>query len=202
MVAYDGGVPPLNSRRRADLADAALALLAEAGVHGVTHRAVEKRAGLPAGTASNYFRSREALLVAAAERLGDLHYADMEAAAIEHRPAARSKRQQATDLIAHSLLDAATIHRVRYIAIFELRMESLRRPAVAVAMTTLFERSVAVTTSHHASLGLDIPKRAVPMMLTLYGGALFTLVTSPPEHVSADLVCDIAAGIVDAALDR
>ena len=66
MLAYDGGVPPPNNERRAQLADAAIELLAASGVHGVTHRAVDRRAGLPAGTASNYFRSREALLVAAA----------------------------------------------------------------------------------------------------------------------------------------
>jgi DNA-binding transcriptional regulator YbjK len=51
-------VPPPNQRHRAELTDAAIALLAESGVHGVTHRAVERRAGLPTGTASNYFRSR------------------------------------------------------------------------------------------------------------------------------------------------
>ncbi|GAB3971239.1 TetR family transcriptional regulator [Plantactinospora veratri] len=82
-------MPPPNQRRRAELADAAIALLAETGVHGVTHRAVEKRAGLPPGTASNYFRSREALLVAAADRVGELHYADMDAAGSAYRPTPR-----------------------------------------------------------------------------------------------------------------
>jgi DNA-binding transcriptional regulator YbjK len=192
-------MPPPNVRRRAQLADAAIALLAEAGVHGVTHRAVDNRTGLPAGTASNYFRNRESLLVAAAERVGELHFADMDSAAATHRPASGSTRQQAVDLITGSLLEAATTQRSRYLAIFELRMESLRRPALAEAMSALFQRSVAFTTSHHAELSLNIPPEAVPTMVTLYGGALFTLVTSPPQHITPELVRGIATGIVDAA---
>ena len=73
-------MPPPNAQRRAQLADAAIDLLVESGVHGVTHRAIDRRAELPAGTASNYFRSREALLVAVTQRVTELHQADMTAA--------------------------------------------------------------------------------------------------------------------------
>jgi AcrR family transcriptional regulator len=192
-------VPPPNTRRRAELADAAIALLASDGVHGVTHRAVEKRAGLPVGTASNYFRSREALLVAAAERVGELHYADMATAGPGR---GGDTRERAVALIAGSLHEAATTHRDRYLAIFELRLESLRRPALATALSGLLRRSVAVTTGHHADLGLDIPPDVVPAMVALYGGALFTLVSAPPGEVTPDLTRDLAAAIVRAGLGR
>lgn len=192
-------MPPPNVRRRAELADAAIALLATDGVHGVTHRAVERRAGLPVGTASNYFRSREALLVAAAERVGELHYADMAAAG---PGPAGDTRERAVALIAGSLLDAATTHRGRYLAIFELRLESLRRPALATALSGLLPRSVAVTAGHHADLGLDIPPDAVPAMVALYGGALFTLVSAPPGEVTPAVAHDLAAAIVRAGLGR
>jgi AcrR family transcriptional regulator len=190
-------VPPPNQRRRAQLADAAIALLALTGVHGVTHRAVERHAGLPVGTASNYFRSREALLVAAAERVGELHYADMAAAV--PAPAASGTAGKAADLIAGSLHAAATTHRARYLAIFELRLESLRRPALAEALRGLLARSVAVTTGHHAEQGLDIPPAAVPAMVALYGGALFTLVTAPADEVTPELARQLAEAIVRAA---
>jgi DNA-binding transcriptional regulator YbjK len=193
-------VPPLNTHRRAELADAAIALLAETGVHGVTHRAVEKRAGLPVGTASNYFRSREALLLAAAERVGELHYADMDAAADSHRRAAARTRDRAVDLIAGSLSTAATTYRDRYLAIFELRLESLRLPALAEALSGLLQRSVAFTASHHADLGLEIPPAAVPTLVALYGGALFTLVSSPPDEITPALARDLASAIVRAGL--
>ncbi|MFY1690517.1 TetR/AcrR family transcriptional regulator [Plantactinospora sp. WMMB782] len=193
-------MPPPNPRRRAELADAAIALLAETGVHGVTHRAVERRAGLPTGTAVNYFRSREALLVAVADRVGELHYADMDAAGSAYRPTSAGSREGAVDLIAGSLFTAATTYRDRYLAIFELRLESLRRPALAEALRGLLQRSVAFTTGHHADLGLRIPPEAVPTLVTLYGGALFTLVSGPPGEVGPEQARELAAAIVRAAL--
>ena len=55
-----------NPERRDRLADAGLAVLAREGARGVTYRAVERAAGLPAGTTSNYFRNRDDLLAALA----------------------------------------------------------------------------------------------------------------------------------------
>jgi len=196
MLSYDGTVPPPNLERRALLADAAISLLASAGAHGVTHRAVDQCAGLPAGTASNYFPSREALLIAAASRVGELHYADMDAAA--DGPGSTAERAQR--LIAQSLWLAATTYRSRYLAIFELRLESLRRPALADALTALQERSVTVTLGHHRDHALDIPPSAAATMVGLYGGALFTLVTAPPAEVTRQAAGDLAAAIVRASL--
>lgn len=57
---------------RADLiADAALGLLAERGMRGLTHRAVDERAGLPQGSTSNYARTRQSLLEATVRRLAE-----------------------------------------------------------------------------------------------------------------------------------
>ncbi len=189
-------MPPPNDLRRAQLTDAAIALLAEAGVHGVTHRSVERRADLPAGTASNYFRSREALLVATAERVIALHRADMSRAA--SGPGDTVTR--AADLIADSLMAAATTFRARYLAIFELRMESLRRPALAATLTRLSDATVAFTRRHHADRGLDIPPEAVATMVALYGGALYSLVSGPPEAVDEPAVRALAEAIVRSAV--
>ncbi|MFI2781447.1 TetR/AcrR family transcriptional regulator [Streptomyces sp. ALB3] len=69
--APPGGGP--SARSRADLiADAALALLAERGMRGLTHRAVDERAGLPQGSTSNHARTRQALLEASVRRLAEL----------------------------------------------------------------------------------------------------------------------------------
>ncbi|MEV6493948.1 TetR family transcriptional regulator [Actinoplanes sp. NPDC051633] len=189
-------MPPPNLERRAQLADAAIALLASAGAHGVTHRAVDQLAGLPAGTASNYFRSREALLIAAASRVGELHYADMETVA--DAPGTTAERAQR--LIAQSLWLAATTYRPRYLAIFELRLESLRRPALAAALAELQERSVAATRLHHRVHELRIPPSAAETMVGLYGGALFTLVTAPPGAVTEAAADELATAIVRGSL--
>ncbi|GAA1607402.1 TetR/AcrR family transcriptional regulator [Catellatospora bangladeshensis] len=195
-------MPPPNQQRRDLLADAAIELLVESGVHGVTHRAVDQRAGLPAGTASNYFRSREALLVATAQRVVEQHQADM-AAAIAHGPPpapGMDDRERAIELIAGSLLLAAGPHRSRYLAIFELRLESLRRPALAAAIDELMAAMAAFTGGHHAEAGLAIPPAAVPALLVLYGGALFALTTGPAELVTPEAVRPLAVAIVDGGL--
>ena len=58
-----------NPQRRDLLADAGLLVLARAGARGLTHRAVDQEAGVPVGTASNYFRTRDALFGGLAERI-------------------------------------------------------------------------------------------------------------------------------------
>ena len=63
--------------RRRQLTDAAIDLLGTEGARGLSHPRVDQRAGVPAGTASYYFRTRKALLKAAAERIGELDFADL-----------------------------------------------------------------------------------------------------------------------------
>lgn len=57
--------------RRDEVLDAAIAVLAERGGRGLTHRAVDKKAGLPLGSSSNCFRTRQALLAGIAARLAE-----------------------------------------------------------------------------------------------------------------------------------
>lgn len=181
-------MPRTNPERRRELTDAAITLLADRGVHGLTHRSVERAAGLPAGTAANYFRSREELLVAAATRIVELHLADARhatEASVAPAPGTGPAGDDTgattvdlmTDLLAASLLDAATRQRERYLAIAELQLEARRRPALADAMSGLATRASDLTALMHADTGLDVDPAAVPTLVVLYGGALLTLVT-------------------------
>ena len=65
--------------RRRVLCDAAIEILAQEGARGLTHRKVEQRVGLPDGTTSSYFGTREALLRGVALRVAELDAADFEA---------------------------------------------------------------------------------------------------------------------------
>ncbi|MEQ4720630.1 TetR family transcriptional regulator [Nonomuraea sp. B19D2] len=185
-------MPPTNPARRRALTDAAIELLASSGVHGLTHRAVEKQADLPPGTASNYFRSREALLVAAAERIAELHHADTD------RATDRAAEQPTTlvDLWTESLLTAATTLRNRYLAIFELQLEAARRPVLASVLAGLQDTSSQITAAHHDKLGLTIQREMIPALIALYGGALITLVAAPPGSVSRDVVRQVVQVMV------
>jgi DNA-binding transcriptional regulator YbjK len=55
--------------RREQLLDAAIGLVGVRGLTALTHRAVDTAAGVPTGTTSNYWRTRQALLDALVDRV-------------------------------------------------------------------------------------------------------------------------------------
>lgn len=189
-------MPPMNWERRHALADAAIEILGRCGVHGLSHRTVDQQAALPAGTTSNYFRTREALLAVAAERVLTLHQAEMEAA--HHEVSVRPiDREQLIDLLAASLTTAATEHRTRYLAVFGLSLEATRRPGLQEALAAISRASVDFTLRQHRLLGVDTSPEDVQVLIALYGGALFTLVTTPPEQVDRSTARALAAAVVN-----
>lgn len=108
--------------------------------------------------------------------------------------------QQAIKLLIDSLMAAATTHRARYLVIFELRLEALRRLALAAALAELADASVGFAACHHAELSLSIPRGSIPTLITLYGGTLFTLVTTPPDRITDEAVYALAHAIVRGVL--
>jgi AcrR family transcriptional regulator len=58
--------------RRETLLDAAIEVLGERGMRALTHRAVDAEAGVAAGSAANYFPTRESLLEAIVDRVSAL----------------------------------------------------------------------------------------------------------------------------------
>jgi hypothetical protein len=99
-------------------------------------------------------------------------------------------------LIGASLYDAATRNRVRYLAAFELALESTRQPALAAAMAQLGAAALGTTVAEHRSLGLRTTPAQVQAMIALYGGTLLTLVTAPPEAVTKEGALALARCIV------
>ena len=75
-MGLEGMRVTISTARFALVTDAAIAVLADLGMRGLTHRAVDARAGLPAGSTSAYFRTRKALIEATVQRLADLDRAD------------------------------------------------------------------------------------------------------------------------------
>lgn len=189
-------MPRANPERRRALTDAAIEILAAEGNHGLTHRSVERAAGLPAGTASNYFPSRQELLVATAERAVALHLGQMRR--IDDELDTSGSADPLRALVAASLHDALTASRARYAAIFELQVEAARRPALAAALAGLAADAQRFTAGEHSRLGVRLPEDAVPLLITLYGGALFAL-TNAPSAPDRAMVDRVAAAIVTGA---
>ena len=111
--------------RAAQIGDTAIRLLAERGARGLTHRAVDLAARLPAGTTSNYARTRAALVELALARMTELETADI---------APRMAAGAPADLDAFATLAAQIIHhsitaaRTRMLARYELALEATRHP--------------------------------------------------------------------------
>lgn len=120
-----------NDDRRRDLADAGLGVLAREGARGLTHRAVDQAAGVPTGTASNYFRTRDLLVAALVERIGQRLAPDP--ATLEQLAARRPDRALFADYI-RDIVRRLSTERDVTLALFELRLEAARRPEVAVVM--------------------------------------------------------------------
>ncbi len=64
--------------RRDVVTDSAIAVVAEQGVRGLTHRAVDALAELPVGSTSNVYRTRDALITGIMERIGELNALQLE----------------------------------------------------------------------------------------------------------------------------
>lgn len=190
--------PPRNQRRRDALADAAIEILGTAGIHKLSHRAVDECAGLPPGTASNYFPRRDDLLAAAAGRVAQLQRADMIAA--DEQVASPAGLDQLAELIGASLYESATRHRTRYLAVFELTLEATRQPALAQAMAQLGAAALDTTLAEHRTLGLPTSPEQVQALIMLFSGTLLILVTGPPEAVTRRGTLTLARSLVTGVL--
>ncbi|MEU0934116.1 TetR family transcriptional regulator [Embleya sp. NPDC005971] len=74
-VTPDAPAPVIGSGRvdrRTLMLDASIRVLATHGLRGLTHRAVQEEAGLPNGSVTYYFKTRDQLILAVVERMAAL----------------------------------------------------------------------------------------------------------------------------------
>lgn len=121
---------PEMTERRQRLVQVAVALLAQAGVHGLTHRAVERAAGFPPGSTVHYFPSRAALLQAAAHQLLAHARADLP-------PVTPEGQGDLVGVLAEVVEYAEGPARTHWLARAELTLEATRSPEVASVLRQL-----------------------------------------------------------------
>ncbi|MFE3197627.1 TetR/AcrR family transcriptional regulator [Embleya sp. NPDC055664] len=63
---------PARADRRTLMLDASIRVLASQGLRGLTHRAVQEEAGLPNGSVTYYFKTRDQLILAVIDRMATL----------------------------------------------------------------------------------------------------------------------------------
>ena len=97
------------------IGDAAIEVIAAEGMRGLTHRAVDRAAGLPMGSTSYYARTRAALLELTMARIVALDQ-------VSPRPGGLAES------IAGFAFEAITSGRTRMLARYEFALEATRRP--------------------------------------------------------------------------
>jgi DNA-binding transcriptional regulator YbjK len=195
-------MPPPNPRRRQQLADAAIEVLAVGGARGLTHRAVDAEADVPPGTTSRYFRTREALVSAVVDRAAEQQYAEMEAAADRLGPLGPG--QLAGELT--GLVRAALVgHPSRQLAMLELFLESTRRPELRARLDEATAGMRRVIGRVLRAAEVPVTDQEERLMLVFFTGLIFTLLTRSPEAAGAptdDDVEEMVTAAVDGMLRR
>src|SRR5690606_41993673 len=114
-----------NRVRRDRLSDAAIEVLASQGGRGLTHRTVDRTAGLPEGTAKNYFPTRDGLLQAAAERCVERYWCEL-------RQAELHTVDQLLVLLRRLMDRALTVNLSLFLAFIVLHAQALRSLLITV----------------------------------------------------------------------
>ncbi|CAL9601885.1 TetR/AcrR family transcriptional regulator [Streptomyces werraensis] len=177
---------------RADLvADTALALLAERGMRGLTHRAVDEAAGLPQGSTSNVARTRQALLELAVRRLADR---EERVLALQELPDPREGTDALLDALALTAHRALTRNRDLTLARYELALEATRRPELRAHFDAAGARFRTHLTALVTALGSPSPDRHALTLIAWADGLLFSCVAGS-YHAQVPTVPDIRADL-------
>ena len=161
----------------AELLEAAVEVVAASGLRGLTHRAVDARAGLPEGTCSAYLRARLALLVGLTERVGGMLARDVDAMAATAAPHAENPDaigDAVTDLLLHWL---ARPEIVRTQA--ELALEAARRPELMEVFDPWRQGLVRVVEELVRCAGRDDPALRAAVGVAAIEGVLASAIRMP-----------------------
>ncbi|WP_370500445.1 TetR/AcrR family transcriptional regulator [Mycolicibacterium sp. jd] len=209
MTRVDSRRRPNAAERRHQLCDAAIALLAEEGPRGLSHLKVDRRAGVPDGTTSFYYRTRAALLQGVADHLAR-YDADAFAEAFDDVP------DEAGDDLLRMLAEQVLLvrdepHLSRVRARLELTMLAKGDAGIAAGFQQVSEsyRLVTerlVTAMQHgraAPLDRSLLDEQVSVVLTYLSGLVFAFANGSTEPMAShDIQRQIRAVVIGVAAER
>jgi DNA-binding transcriptional regulator YbjK len=196
---------PNPAERRRDLCDAAIQLLADNGAKGLSHLKVDRKAAVPDGTTSFYFRTRSALLRAVAERLADLDLATLQSVA----DAADGRGDNPSPSpLSQVVIRAGTEPQLsRTKARYELTMQAARDPAMATILqqatdgfTKLHREILVQLMPHGAELESAVVEDLSNITLTFINGLLLRFAHGDRIIESPDQLDRILAAIATGIL--
>jgi DNA-binding transcriptional regulator YbjK len=196
---------PNPAERRRDLCDAAIELLADDGAKGLSHLKVDRKAGVPDGTTSFYFRTREALLRAVAERLAELDLGSLQS--VVDSSDGRGDNPSPSRLSQVVIQAGSEPQRSRTRARYELTMQAARDPDLAAilqqatdAFTKLHREILVQLMPHGSELESAVVEDLSNVTLTFINGLMLRIAHGDRIVGSAErldgILSAIAAGIL------
>lgn len=187
-----------NPERRASLVDAVIDVLATEGARGLTFRAVDAEAGVPAGTTSNYFAARDDLLHQAGTWIHERLAPDPGFVA---DAMARPRTPELLRLLMHELFDRMMADRNGYLALLELRLAATRRPELAATLTPTMHANLAENIRFHRESSMPGGEDTVLTLYFAMTGLIIEQLTAPgaldgrDPHGLVDRLVDAAMAI-------
>ncbi|WP_223243899.1 TetR/AcrR family transcriptional regulator [Streptomyces sp. CBMA156] len=193
-------IGPMTPPRPTLIADAAVTLIAERGLRGLTHRAVDEEAGLPAGSTSNLARTRAALLELALTRIVERETEDHPVLTGQAPAAASPDPAAARALLVRAGADllyrALTSGRRLTLARLELALEATRRPELRAVYDRLGTRFADFAAVLLARCGSADPTADARRLIRWCDGVLFNATAGSghwhipaPEELRDEMAC-------------
>jgi DNA-binding transcriptional regulator YbjK len=184
----------VSTDRRTLLADAAVTVLAESGMRGLTHRAVDRAAGLPPGTTSAYLRTRQALLTALVRRLVALDQAELEEIG-GRTPVPRDADELTAGLVAFAERRLTGDGRRRSLARYACAIESVHHPELREILVPRENSARQAVQDFLTAQGLPDALERTVTLLTCVDGLVFDRLVNGGT-VSAQEVRQLVAAAV------
>jgi DNA-binding transcriptional regulator YbjK len=168
---------PLSPRRR-QLLDAARHVIADEGLKGLTHRAVDRQAGLPEGSCSAYWRTRNALQAALTEYVAASLLADVDELTEQIR-ACGPDDEQASAAATLELFLRWLDQRELLVARLELTMAATRDPELSQLLADHRARLIDIVEEIMTAAGKEHGEARAEALVASYDGILLAALLQP-----------------------
>ncbi|MGO9756540.1 MAG: TetR/AcrR family transcriptional regulator [Roseiarcus sp.] len=157
---------------RASISAAAVTVIAERGISGVTHRLVAERAGVPLAATTYYYESKFDILAEAANASMQLYAAAFAKAAARYR-ANEGDVDSFRDFAFRLIRNAAGVHKAGTIAWAEIALDAVRHPESLVLARNWSAHINALWTSIAEALGARDARAVARSGIDTVAGLLF-----------------------------
>jgi DNA-binding transcriptional regulator YbjK len=174
--------------RREELLDAAIAVLGEQGIRRLTHRDIDAAAGLPSGSTSNYFRTRDALIHGVVQRFAQRERSAWEQIAAHTNPTTAGELAAALTLFVRDATGPGRSLTLARLAIF---VEAGLRPELQAELAATAAETRRWGARWLAAVGSARPEADAQVVLDLLDGVILHQLAFP--HPGFDPTARVAA---------